>query len=55
MSNSNDIEQKDQLVVLIILNRLYEWSQNFITREFIVLKRQGVELWICVPNGSSKR
>jgi len=31
-------------VVFVIVNRLFEWSQNFITRELVELKRQGVEL-----------
>ncbi len=33
-------------VVLVIVNRLFEWSQNFITRELVELKRQGVELYV---------
>lgn len=35
-----------KLRVLIIVNRLYEWSQNFITRELVELNRQGVEVYI---------
>jgi glycosyltransferase involved in cell wall biosynthesis len=34
------------LRVLIIVNRLFEWSQNFITRELTELNEQGVELHI---------
>lgn len=35
-----------KIVVVVLLNRLYEWSQNFITRELVELKRQGVEVRI---------
>ena len=35
-----------KLIVLVIVNRLFEWSQNFITRELVELRRQGVELYI---------
>jgi glycosyltransferase involved in cell wall biosynthesis len=34
------------LTVLVIVNRLFEWSQNFITRELVELQRQGVELYV---------
>lgn len=30
----------------VILNRLYEWSQNFITRELVELSRQGVTVYL---------
>lgn len=32
--------------VLVIVNRLYEWSQGFITRELVELVRQGVTLHV---------
>lgn len=34
------------LRVLVIVNRLYEWSQGFITRELVELTRQGVTLHV---------
>ncbi|MFQ5601949.1 MAG: glycosyltransferase family 4 protein [bacterium] len=36
----------DNLRVFVIVNRLFEWSQNFITREMVELKSQGVELLV---------
>ncbi|MCG8606071.1 glycosyltransferase family 4 protein [bacterium] len=32
--------------VLVLVNWLYEWSQNFITRELVELKRQGLDLHV---------
>ena len=37
------------LHVLIIVNRLHEWSQNFITRELTELNEQGVRMHIATP------
>lgn len=42
-----DIHTRTNLKVVILLNRLFEWSQQFITRELLELQRQGVELHIC--------
>jgi glycosyltransferase involved in cell wall biosynthesis len=36
----------EPLRLLIIVNRLFEWSQNFITRELTELDRQGVQLYV---------
>ncbi len=36
----------NQMIVAVLLNRLFEWSQNFITRELVELKHQGVELYV---------
>ncbi|HEX9655071.1 MAG TPA: glycosyltransferase, partial [bacterium] len=36
----------NHLNVLVIVNRLFEWSQNFITRELVELSRQGVTLHV---------
>ncbi|MEZ4960889.1 MAG: glycosyltransferase [Saprospiraceae bacterium] len=38
--------KNNQLHVLIIVNRLHEWSQNFITRELTELNEQGVRMHI---------
>ncbi len=35
------------LNVLLLVNRLFEWSQNFVTRELTGLTELGVELTIC--------
>ena len=41
------MQSKDNhLHVLIIVNRLHEWSQNFITRELTELNEQGVKMHI---------
>ncbi len=44
-----DLRQQSspKIVVAVILNRLYEWSQNFITRELVELTRQGVAVHVC--------
>ncbi len=39
-------EKKAPLRVLFIVNRLYEWSQNFITRELTELNELGVDMTI---------
>ncbi len=38
--------KNNQLHVFIIVNRLYEWSQNFITRELTELNEHGVRMHI---------
>ena len=42
-NNSHNI---NTLHVLVIVNRLFDWSQNFITRELAELNRQGVRMHI---------
>lgn len=39
-------ENKAPLKVLFIVNRLYEWSQNFITRELTEMNEQGTQMLI---------
>ena len=36
----------EPLRLLIIVNRLFEWSQNFITRELTELDKQGVQMYV---------
>ncbi|MBI1226848.1 MAG: glycosyltransferase [Bacteroidetes bacterium] len=40
------VEKNAPLKVLFIVNRLYEWSQNFITRELTELNELGVDMTI---------
>ena len=45
---------KGTLHVLIIVNRLYDWSQNFITRELTELNRQGTRMAIATRSIESR-
>ena len=40
------VKSPNRLVVAVLLNRLFGWSENFITRELVELQRQGVEIHV---------
>lgn len=40
------LDNSNPLRVFVITNRLFEWSQNFVTRELMELNRLGVEMMI---------
>lgn len=37
---------EQRFALLVVVNRLFEWSQNFVTRELVELERQGVTVYV---------